>query len=85
MNGRALGDRAIEVSPSSARVLERAAEILTPFPVFLSLEVADNLAKQKPTTSRGLDLSILRVQQLPTSYRMFQMLVPFFVRTGFTI
>jgi hypothetical protein len=34
MNGRALGDRAIEVSPSSARVLERAAEILTPFPVF---------------------------------------------------
>ena len=33
MNGRALGDRAIEVSPSSARVLERAAEILTPFPV----------------------------------------------------
>ena len=39
MNGRALGDRAIEVSPSSARVLERAAEILTPFPVcpFLNL------------------------------------------------
>lgn len=33
MNGRALGDRAIEVSPSSARVLERAADILTPFPV----------------------------------------------------
>jgi len=33
MNGRALGDRAIEVSPSSARILERAAEILTPFPV----------------------------------------------------
>ena len=34
MNGRALSDRAIEVSPSSARVLERAAEILTPFPVW---------------------------------------------------
>ena len=40
MNGRALGDRAIEVSPSSARVLERAAEILTPFPVqYLCLQV----------------------------------------------
>lgn len=33
MNGRALGDRTIEVSPSSPRVLDRAAEILTPFPV----------------------------------------------------
>ena len=32
MNGRALGDKAIEVSPSSSRVLEKAAEILTPFP-----------------------------------------------------
>jgi Zn-finger in Ran binding protein and others len=32
MNGRALNERAIEVSPSSNRVLERAAEILTPFP-----------------------------------------------------
>ncbi|GAO52321.1 hypothetical protein SAICODRAFT_78427 [Saitoella complicata NRRL Y-17804] len=32
MNGRALGDRAIEVSPSSSRVLDKAAEILTPFP-----------------------------------------------------
>ncbi len=32
MNGRALGDRAIEVAPSSSRVLDRAAEILTPFP-----------------------------------------------------
>jgi hypothetical protein len=39
MNGRALGDRAIEVSPSSARVLERAAEILTPFPVCPSLNL----------------------------------------------
>lgn len=33
MNGRALGDRTIEVSPSSPRILDRAAEILTPFPV----------------------------------------------------
>lgn len=32
MNGRALNDKAIEVSPSSSRVLDRAAEILTPFP-----------------------------------------------------
>ncbi|KAI1917939.1 Asparagine-rich protein (ARP protein) [Ophidiomyces ophidiicola] len=32
MNGRALNERAIEVSPSSSRVLDRAAEILTPFP-----------------------------------------------------
>jgi hypothetical protein len=32
MNGRALNERAIEVSPSSNRVLERATEILTPFP-----------------------------------------------------
>lgn len=32
MNGRALSEKAIEVSPSSARVLDRAAEILTPFP-----------------------------------------------------
>ncbi|KAI9794497.1 MAG: hypothetical protein M1833_000357 [Piccolia ochrophora] len=32
MNGRALNEKAIEVSPSSARVLDRAAEILTPFP-----------------------------------------------------
>lgn len=32
MNGRALNDRSIEVQPSSARVLDRAQEILTPFP-----------------------------------------------------
>ena len=32
MNGRALNDKAIEVSPSSSRVLDRAADILTPFP-----------------------------------------------------
>lgn len=32
MNGRALNEKAIEVSPSSARVLDRAADILQPFP-----------------------------------------------------
>ena len=32
MNGRALNEKAIEVSPSSSRVLDRAAEILTAFP-----------------------------------------------------
>ena len=32
MNGRALNEKAIEVSPSSNRVLDRAADILTPFP-----------------------------------------------------
>ena len=32
MNGRALNEKAIEVSPSSSRVLDRAAEILSPFP-----------------------------------------------------
>ena len=32
MNGRALNEKAIEVSPSSPRVLDRASEILTPFP-----------------------------------------------------
>lgn len=32
MNGRALNEKAIEVSPSSSRVLDRAAEILCPFP-----------------------------------------------------
>lgn len=32
MNGRALNEKAIEVSPSSSRVLDRAAEILQPFP-----------------------------------------------------
>ena len=32
MNGRALNDKAIEVSPSSTRVLDRASDILTPFP-----------------------------------------------------
>lgn len=32
MNGRALSEKAIEVSPSSSRVLDRATEILTPFP-----------------------------------------------------
>ncbi|KAF2728238.1 hypothetical protein EJ04DRAFT_449727 [Polyplosphaeria fusca] len=32
MNGRALNEKAIEVSPSSSRVLDRAAELLTPFP-----------------------------------------------------
>ena len=31
MNGRALNEKAIEVSPSSSRVLDRAAEILTPW------------------------------------------------------
>ncbi|EMR09107.1 hypothetical protein PNEG_02451 [Pneumocystis murina B123] len=33
MNGRAIEDRIIEISPSSSRVLERAAEILIPFPL----------------------------------------------------
>jgi Zn-finger in Ran binding protein and others len=32
MNGRALNEKAIEVSPSSTRILDRASEILTPFP-----------------------------------------------------
>ncbi|KAL9080355.1 MAG: hypothetical protein Q9159_007619 [Coniocarpon cinnabarinum] len=32
MNGRALNEKAIEVSPSSARVLDRASHMLTPFP-----------------------------------------------------
>ncbi|CCH41337.1 putative RNA-binding protein [Wickerhamomyces ciferrii] len=32
MNGRGLNDKSIEVQPSSARVLDRAQEILTPFP-----------------------------------------------------
>lgn len=32
MNGRSLNDKCIEVQPSSARVLDRAQEILTPFP-----------------------------------------------------
>lgn len=32
MNGRALNEKAIEVSPSSQRVLERASDILVPFP-----------------------------------------------------
>lgn len=32
MNGRALNEKAVEVSPSSSRVLDRAAEVLTPFP-----------------------------------------------------
>jgi len=32
MNGRALNEKAIEVAPSSMRVLDRAVEILTPFP-----------------------------------------------------
>lgn len=32
MNGRALNEKAIEVSPSSHRVLDRASDILTPFP-----------------------------------------------------
>ncbi|KAF2021120.1 hypothetical protein BU24DRAFT_457131 [Aaosphaeria arxii CBS 175.79] len=32
MNGRALNEKAIEVSPSSSRVLDRAADIITPFP-----------------------------------------------------
>lgn len=32
MNGRALNEKAIEVSPSSSRVLDHAADILTPFP-----------------------------------------------------
>ncbi|BFZ54587.1 Asparagine-rich protein (ARP protein) [Savitreella phatthalungensis] len=32
MNGRALADRAIEVAPSSSRVLDRASSILAPFP-----------------------------------------------------
>jgi hypothetical protein len=33
MNSRLLGDRTIQVSPSSSRILDRAADILTPFPV----------------------------------------------------
>ncbi|CAG8492561.1 13436_t:CDS:2 [Ambispora gerdemannii] len=33
MNGRTLGDRAIEVSPSSERVIEAAGAILAPFPM----------------------------------------------------
>lgn len=33
MNGRVLGDRAIEVQPSSTSVLDRASQLLTPFPV----------------------------------------------------
>ncbi|KAK3997602.1 hypothetical protein QBC44DRAFT_69755 [Cladorrhinum sp. PSN332] len=32
MNGRALNEKAIEVSPSSSRVLDRASDILMPFP-----------------------------------------------------
>ena len=32
MNGRALNGKAIEISPSSSKVLNHAAEILTPFP-----------------------------------------------------
>ncbi|CCJ30911.1 unnamed protein product [Pneumocystis jirovecii] len=32
MNGKTLNDKVIEISPSSSRVLERAAEILIPFP-----------------------------------------------------
>lgn len=32
MNGRALNEKAIEVCPSSSRVLDRASDILTPFP-----------------------------------------------------
>ncbi len=32
MNGRSLNEKTIEVSPSSSRVLDRAQEILTPFP-----------------------------------------------------
>lgn len=32
MNGRALNEKAIEVTPSSSRVLDRAQDILTPFP-----------------------------------------------------
>jgi len=47
MNGRALGDRAIEVSPSSARVLERAAEILTPFPVASPVTFVANMQPSK--------------------------------------
>jgi hypothetical protein len=47
----ALGDRVIEMTPSSARVLERAAEILTPFPVCYffnasaSLTICENSSK----------------------------------------
>lgn len=33
LNGRCLGDRAIEVSPSSERVIEAAGSMLAPFPV----------------------------------------------------
>jgi inhibitor of KinA sporulation pathway (predicted exonuclease) len=32
MNGRALNEKAIEVSPSSSRVIDRAADIIVPFP-----------------------------------------------------
>jgi hypothetical protein len=48
MNGRALNDRAIEVSPSSTRILERAAaaDILTPFPV-IHILAPTNLSQVK--------------------------------------
>lgn len=32
MSGRALGEKAIEISPSTGRILDKAAQILTPFP-----------------------------------------------------
>ncbi|KAI5968716.1 NRP1 [Candida margitis] len=32
MNGKALGDRVIEVQPSSTKVLDKASDLLTPFP-----------------------------------------------------
>lgn len=54
MNGRALGDRTIEVSPSSPRVLDRAAEILTPFPVLRPTQISScfQLTENQPSKNR---------------------------------
>lgn len=54
MNGRALNEKAIEVSPSSSRVLDRAAEILTPFlqaRIDLDLETGPVHPADSPTSS----------------------------------
>lgn len=48
MNGRALGDRTIEVLPSSSRILDRASEILTPFPVGIRPPVLSELTYRSP-------------------------------------
>lgn len=70
MNGRALGDRTIEVSPSSPRILDRAAEILTPFPVSRSfceyhlVLIWDSLAR----IARGLVIGLV----LPAVSRTFR-------------